>query len=270
MNKFILIFILLGLIGCNKSSTTIDLKNLDFLLIPECSNSATTNEDVITPMDYNLVSPVINSTDLVEWFYDGDLIASKTHVRKYFSKVNSKETHNLLLRITSKSGKVAEKNRVITVKPPLNKINIYAVEISIKGLQKFKYDNQLTDTTGLADVVPFIYNTKGDLITTGNAYYGNLPDCRDVLFNLKTPINNWSTNDPLIVKIFDYDEDTQTFQEITDPGFSQIITLNNLEFFEGNCEDRYPEAIDVNWVGPENYGCKQGLGVSLKIDWINE
>lgn len=260
-------FVFFFLVGCEKRTSINENQELDYLIIPKCGLLNPSNNSIVSPEVCDLISPIVKDDQAVDWFIDGVKYSSNTHTMFRIDKVNTTEVHEYKMRITNKDGSFFEKVKIINSQPPLSKIDIYALELSIRGIPKFKYDSQLEDSTGRPDIVPMLFNKNNDLIWSPKSYAGNLGDCRDILFELEKPIQNWDIRNPIIIKVFDYDKDQNTFQEITEEGFSQIFNFNNSEYQEGECNQRYPNSIDFNWVGPDDYGCKMGLGSSLKVIW---
>lgn len=256
------------MVGCEKQTSINENQELDFLIIPECGLLNASSNSIVSPNVCDLISPIIKDDQAVEWFIDGVKYSSNTHTMFRIDKVSATEVHEYKMRITNKDGSFFEKVKSINSDPPLSRLDIYSLELSIKGLPIFTYDPLLEDSTGRPDIVPMLFNNNNDLIWAPKIYASNLRDCIDILFEFEKPIQNWDIRNPIKIKVFDYDEDKNTFQEITEDNFSHIFNFNNSKYQESNCDQRYPNSIDVNWgFGPNDYGCKTGLGISLKVIW---
>lgn len=262
-----LIILFACLTSCTQIEDNISLGNVDFLIIDDCQYSNDVPDEVISPTTIKLISPIIEDGGEVNWFKNGIALSDQTNLTLSIPELSSSEIHEYRLSYKSNDGTIVEKVRTLKVLPPLDKVEIYSLTLSIKGLPKFIYDNKLDDTTGRADIVPMIFDLNNNLLGVSKSYVQNLGDCRDISFDLKQPIVNWNIKNPIIVKIFDYDPENESFQEITEDGFNQIIEFDKEKYWNGDCEKRYPSAVVKNWISPDTYGCNQGLGVAIKILW---
>lgn len=264
MKYFFIILSLTIFYSCKKVELSKEVINPDFLYI----NTTDDCEQLYAPLSLRLIAPVLNYGDSIKWSLNNETIFGSDIIKRIETDVNI--NYDISMEIIKKNKDKYKESKKLSIKPAPDTISIDGVSVVLMGVQDYEYDfPNYIDSLGRPDVYAELYDMNGKKLPV------NLSPSDDYLNNYKItwmfnkPIYNWPIKDKIEIRVFDFDSQTNTSQQI---GSGKVNFINIIDFTESKyyknstkCSDRFPSKF--LYKQEQETDIKTGLETTLIVTW---
>ena len=260
--KFLIILVFLY--GCKKAELIKEITNPDFLYI----NTTDDCSQLYAPLNLKFIGPIVNEGDSIEWIIDKNEKFKGTEVIQTID-TDKEIKYNVSMFLKKKNKEVFTQNKVLIIKPAPDTISITGISITVSGIPNYVYDfpNAL-DSLGRPDVYAELYDMSGKKLPVNLSADEDYIDGYSLRWMFNKPIENWPLNKKLEVRIFDFDKETNSYQQIgkDNVNFTNIIDFKDSKHYKVSrkCYERFPVEFK-EYKSEDSY--VKGLESKIFVSW---